>query len=55
MRAYPEDLRGKIVEAVQRGMVQSEAARSFGVSFSSVKRYLRASTWMSCRRWPSAS
>jgi transposase len=42
MRAYSEDLRRKIVEAVQRGMGQSEAARSFGVSFSSVKRYVGA-------------
>jgi transposase len=42
MRAYSEDLRRKIVEAVQRGMGQSEAARSFGVSLSSVKRYVGA-------------
>jgi transposase len=42
MRAYSEDLRRKIVEAIQRGMGQSEAARSFGVSLSSVKRYVRA-------------
>lgn len=40
MRAYSEDLRRKIVEAVQRGMGHSEAARSFGVSLSSVKRYI---------------
>jgi transposase len=43
MDAYSEDLRMKIVEAVQeRRMNQSEAARSFGVSRSSVKRYLKA-------------
>ena len=42
MRAYSEDLRRKIVEAVQRGMGQSEAARSFGVSLSSVNRYVGA-------------
>ena len=43
MDAYSEDLRQKIVEAVQeRRMNQSEAARAFGVSLSSVKRYLRA-------------
>ena len=42
MRAYSEDLRRKIVEAVQRGMGYSEAACSFGVSLSSVKRYVRA-------------
>lgn len=43
MDAYSEDLRRKIVEAVQeRRMNQSEAARAFGVSRSSVKRYLKA-------------
>ena len=42
MDAYSEDLRRKIVDAVeQRGMGQSEAARLFGVNLSSVKRYLR--------------
>ena len=39
MNAYSEDLRKKIVEALRRGMGKSEAARSFGVSLSSVKRY----------------
>jgi transposase len=43
MKAYSEDLRRKIVEAVeQRGMPKSEAARSFGVGISSVKRYVVA-------------
>jgi transposase-like protein len=37
MDAYSEDLRQKIVEAVQqRRMSKSEAARAFGVSRSSV-------------------
>jgi transposase len=41
MKAYSEDLRRKVVEAVQqRGMSKSEAARTFGVSLSSVKRYV---------------
>src|ERR671916_2566226 len=41
MKAYSEDLREKVVEAVEgRGMGKSEAARSFGVSLSSVKRYV---------------
>ena len=40
MNAYSEDLRKKIVEAVQRGMPKIEAARTFGVGLSSVKRYL---------------
>jgi transposase len=42
MRAYSEDLRRKIVQAIdQRGMSKSHAARLFGVSLSSVKRYVR--------------
>jgi transposase len=41
MKAYSEDLRRKVVEAVQhRGMGKSEAARTFGMSLSSVKRYV---------------
>jgi transposase len=43
MDAYSEDLRKKIVQALQqRRMNKSEAARSFGVSLSSVKRYAKA-------------
>jgi transposase len=43
MDAYSEDLRKKIVESVQqRRMNKSEAARAFGVSLSSVKRYVKA-------------
>ena len=41
MNAYSEDLRGKIVRALRRGMAKSETARLFGVSLSSVKRYAR--------------
>jgi transposase len=42
MKAYSEDLRKKVVEAVeQRGTSKSEAARLFGISLSSVKRYTR--------------
>jgi len=41
MNAYSEDLRKKIIEALRRGMTKSEAARSFGVSRSSVKRYAK--------------
>ncbi len=41
--AYSEDLRRKIVQALhQRRMNKSEAARAFGVSLSSVKRYAKA-------------
>jgi transposase-like protein len=41
MNAHSEDLRKKIVQALRRGMGKSEAARSFGVSLSSVERYAR--------------
>jgi transposase len=41
MNAYSEDLRKKIVEALKRSTTKSEAARSFGVSRSSVKRYAK--------------
>jgi transposase len=44
MAAYSEDLRRKIVDAVERrGMGQSQAAHTFDVSLSSVKRYVRKS------------
>jgi transposase len=41
MKPYSEDLRRSIVRAVEDGMSKSTAARLFGVSLSSVKRYLR--------------
>jgi transposase len=41
MNAYSEDLRKKIVEALERGMGKSQAARTFSVSLSSIKRYAK--------------
>ena len=41
MNAYSEDLRKKIVEALGRGATKTEAARTFGISRSSVKRYAK--------------
>ena len=41
MNAYSEDLRMKIVQALRRGMGKSQAARTFSVSLSSVKRYAK--------------
>ena len=41
MNAYSEDLRKKIMTALRRGMTKSEAARTFSVSRSSVKRYAK--------------
>jgi transposase-like protein len=40
MRAYSLDLRRKVVEAVLRGMPKAEAARTFGIGISTVKRYV---------------
>jgi transposase len=45
MNAYSQDLREKIVQALsEHCMGKSEAARTFGVSLSSVKRYARAAS-----------
>jgi transposase len=41
MNAYSEDLRKKIVQALRRGMGKSQAARTFCVSLSSIKRYAK--------------
>jgi transposase len=41
MKPYSEDLRRRIVRAVEGGTSKSAAARLFGVSLSSVKRYSR--------------
>lgn len=41
MKPYSEDLRRKLVRAVEGGTSKCAAARLFGVSLSSVKRYLR--------------
>jgi transposase len=42
MKPYSEDLRMRIIRALQEGGIsKSETARLFGVSLSSVKRYAR--------------
>ncbi len=41
MEPYSEDLRTRIVNAVEEGISKSAAARLFGVSLSSVKRYVK--------------
>ena len=41
MRAYSEDPRRKVIEALQRGISKAHAAHLFGISISSVKRYAR--------------
>ena len=41
MKAYSEDLRRKIVEALARGTNKCQAAQLPGMSFSSLKRYAK--------------
>ena len=41
MKAYSVDLREKILAAVRRGMSKAQAARTFGVGATSVKRYVK--------------
>jgi transposase len=40
MNGYSEDLRCRVVSAVEGGMSKSQAARTFSVSLSSVKCYV---------------
>jgi transposase len=40
MKAYSVDLRHRIVAAVRNGMSKAQAARTFGVGDTSVKRYV---------------
>jgi transposase len=40
MKAYSVDLRGRIVAAVRGGMSKAQAARTFRVGATSVKRYV---------------
>jgi transposase len=40
MSGYSEDLRWRIVSSVEGGMSKAQAARTFSVSLSSVKRYV---------------
>ena len=40
MNGYSEELRRRVVSAVERGMSKSQAARTFSVSLSSLKRYV---------------
>ena len=41
MKPYSKDLRLKVLAAVDRGMPRAEAARVFGVSVPTIKRYLK--------------
>jgi transposase len=39
MKAYSEDLRRKIVDAIERGMPKAQVTRTFKVGISTVERY----------------
>jgi transposase len=41
MNAYSKDLRLRVLEAVDRGMPRKEIAGLFGVSLSTIKRYIK--------------
>ena len=41
MKAYSEDLRERILRAVDQGLSRTEVVRLFGVSSASIKRYLK--------------
>jgi transposase len=41
MQPYPEDLRLKVLEAVDSGMPRTEVAEVFGVSLPTIKRWLK--------------
>jgi transposase len=41
MKPYSKDLRLRVLAAVDRGMPRAEAARTFGVSVPTIRRYLR--------------
>ena len=41
MKAYSQDLRERVVRAIDQGKSQHEVARFFEVSLSTIKRYLR--------------
>jgi transposase len=46
MNGYSEDLRQKVVSALEDGMSEAQAARTFGVvSLSSVKHYVDKARW----------
>jgi transposase len=41
MKAYSQDLREKVVQAIEQGKTRKEVVDVFGVSLSTVKRYIR--------------
>jgi len=42
MKAYSQDLRQRVLRAVDAGQTQAEVAQTFAVSVPTIKRYLKA-------------
>ncbi|HEY7348792.1 MAG TPA: helix-turn-helix domain-containing protein [Ktedonobacterales bacterium] len=56
MRAYSNDLRQRIVRAVDQGHRQAEIAAAFQLSVATIKRYLKQRRETGCvRHWKSGS
>src|SRR5436309_12552446 len=41
MKAYSQDLRQRVLRAIEQGKSQAEVAETFAISTSSIKRYLK--------------
>lgn len=41
MKAYSEDLRKRVVDAVEQGYPRTELIKMLGVSLATIKRYLK--------------
>jgi transposase len=42
MKAYSQDLRQRVLRAIDQGKSQAEAAETFAISTATIKRYLKA-------------
>ena len=42
MKAYSQDLRQRVVQAIDQGKSQAEVAETFAISTATIKRYLKA-------------
>src|SRR5512142_20609 len=42
MKAYSQDLRQRVLRAIDQGKSQAEVAQTFAISTSTIKRYLKA-------------
>jgi transposase len=42
MKAYSQDLRQRVLRAIEQGKSQAEVAETFAISTATIKRYLKA-------------